>query len=242
MESILFEELGEELVFEYEIVRSVKARRMNLRMVRSDRLMLTIPRWICLSQAKTFLFAQENWLRKKAAEFPKEVPLSTYFRNGGKLCLRESQLPVEWHFGPKASFLDWQVSEKKALLSLDPNRSIEKSLLEACLLLGKEFLPRRLGDCMNKSGLVPKRIRVGNQRTRWGSCSSKGTISLNWRIMLLPCALGDYVLFHELAHLREMNHSQKYWNFLEGLIPGARKLDRELAGVGRSLIRLGHDH
>jgi len=60
--------------------------------------------------------------------------------------------------------------------------------------------------------------------------------------MLLPCALGDYVLFHELAHLREMNHSQKYWNFLEGLIPGARKLDRELAGVGRSLIRLGHDH
>ena len=134
------------------------------------------------------------------------------------------------------------MSEKKALLSLDPNRSIEKSLLEACLLLGKEFLPRRLGDCMNKSGLVPKRIRVGNQRTRWGSCSAKGTISLNWRIMLLPCALGDYVLFHELAHLREMNHSQKYWNFLEGLIPGARKLDRELAGVGRSLIRLGHDH
>lgn len=68
-----------------------------------------------------------------------------------------------------------------------------------------------------------KRIRIGDQRTRWGSCSSKGTISYSWRLILMPEEIQDYVVVHELCHLHEMNHSKKFWEWVESIIPDYEK-------------------
>ena len=243
LESILVKNPeGEELKFECVIKRSPRVRRLNLRMVRSDRLTLTIPRWASLARAKSFLYGQENWLRRKSAEFPEEQSLSSHFTKGGKLCLNEIPLSVEWRSVPNASVRDNQLNMDKVLFAIDPLQPMESCLLESCIDLGKQFLPSRIERCIDQCGLIPEKVRIGNQRSRWGSCSSKGTISLNWRILLLPYALGEYVLFHELAHLREMNHSKRYWSCLEEMIPDARNLDRELSRMGQRLIRLGHEY
>ena len=82
-------------------------------------------------------------------------------------------------------------------------------------------------------------MRVGNQKSRWGSCSSKGTISLNWRLLLLSYSLGQYVILHELAHLKHLNHSLAFWQYLESICPGARIQDRELRNEGKKIINLG---
>ena len=100
--------------------------------------------------------------------------------------------------------------------------NMETEILRECIKLAKEYLPKRLETCSSKVNLHPFSCRVGNQRTRWGSCSCRGVISLNWRIILLPYELGNYVLYHELAHLRELNHSTAFWNLLSGMIPDAR--------------------
>ena len=243
LESILVKNSqGEELKFECLIKRSPRVRRLNLRMVRSDRLTLTIPRWVSLARAKSFLYGQENWLRRTSAQFPEEQSLSSHFIEGGRLCLDEIPLIVEWRSVPNASIRDNQLNMDKVLFAIDPQQPMESCLLESCIDLGKQFLPSRLKRCIEQCGLTPKKTRIGNQRSCWGSCSSRGTISLNWRILLLPYALGEYVLFHELAHLREMNHSKRYWSCLEKMIPDARSLDRELSRMGRRLIRLGHNH
>ena len=63
------------------------------------------------------------------------------------------------------------------------------------------------------------KIRIGNQRTRWGSCSSNGTISYNWRLILMPEAIRDYVVVHELCHLIEMNHSTRFWKLVASILP-----------------------
>lgn len=65
----------------------------------------------------------------------------------------------------------------------------------------------------------PNNIRIGNQSSRWGSCSSKGTLSFNWRLIELPSQLVDYVIVHELAHLIQPNHSPKFWGLVESAIP-----------------------
>lgn len=68
-------------------------------------------------------------------------------------------------------------------------------------------------------GVDYKRLRIGDQKTRWGSCSGKGTISYNWRLVLMPEKIIDYVVVHELCHLLEMNHSNNFWNHVSDIIP-----------------------
>ncbi len=68
-------------------------------------------------------------------------------------------------------------------------------------------------------GVSFERIRIGDQRTRWGSCSSKGTISYNWKLILMPEEIMDYVVVHELCHLLEMNHSPRFWQLVADVLP-----------------------
>ena len=72
------------------------------------------------------------------------------------------------------------------------------------------------------------RVSIRNQRTRWGSCSSKDNISLNMKLLHLPDQLIDYILLHELVHTRVKNHSQDFWNELETVVPNARTVDKQL--------------
>ena len=105
--------------------------------------------------------------------------------------------------------------------------------------LAKENLPSRVFLLSQKFGLEVTKVRVGNQKSRWGSCSSKGTISLNWRLLLLSYSLSQYVILHELAHLKHLNHSLAFWQYLESICPGARIQDRELRNEGKRIINLG---
>ncbi|NTW75727.1 MAG: M48 family metallopeptidase, partial [Candidatus Moranbacteria bacterium] len=71
-------------------------------------------------------------------------------------------------------------------------------------------------------------VSVRDQKTRWGSCSGKGNLSFNWKLLLLPEPMADYVVVHELCHLKEFNHSSRFWELVERSIPNARHIAREL--------------
>lgn len=92
----------------------------------------------------------------------------------------------------------------------------------------REHLVPRLRALGDDKGMHAAGVAVRSQRTRWASCSAKGTISLNMRLLFLPSELVRYALLHELVHLREMNHSRRYWALLGGVEPDYRSLDDEL--------------
>jgi len=84
-------------------------------------------------------------------------------------------------------------------------------------------LAARIERYSPRLGVRPSRVTIRGQRSRWGSCSGKGTVSLNWRLMMVPGALADYVVVHELCHLRHMNHSAHFWAMVSGIIPDYRQ-------------------
>ena len=89
-------------------------------------------------------------------------------------------------------------------------------------------LPVRLLLLAEQHGLTVSRVSVRNQRSRWGSCSPSGHICLNWRLVLMPDAVRDYVLLHELMHLRRLDHSRQFWRLVAHACPGYESARRWL--------------
>nr|ALS90066.1 protein of unknown function DUF45 [uncultured bacterium] len=89
-------------------------------------------------------------------------------------------------------------------------------------------LPARTFSFAQQHGLFVKRVTVRNQKSRWGSCSRHGTISLKWRLIHAPGFVDDYAIIHELMHLRQMNHSAKFWQEVENVCPDFREAERWL--------------
>jgi predicted metal-dependent hydrolase len=79
-------------------------------------------------------------------------------------------------------------------------------------------------------------VSVRNQRSRWGSCSRRGTISLNWRLVQVPIEVRDYIILHELMHLREMNHSRRFWSHVATVCPGYEQCEAWLRAHSRTLL------
>jgi predicted metal-dependent hydrolase len=96
-------------------------------------------------------------------------------------------------------------------------------------------LPARLMALAAEHGLTVARVSIRNQRTRWGSCGRDGHISLNWRLVLMPPDVRDYVLVHELMHLRRLDHSRAYWKLVAAACPGYREARQWLRTHGHLL-------
>jgi predicted metal-dependent hydrolase len=96
-------------------------------------------------------------------------------------------------------------------------------------------LPARTWELAAVTGTDVKHVTVRNQRTRWGSCSAGGTISLNWRLVQTPESVRDYIIYHELMHLREMNHSARFWARVAEVCPWWREAERWLKRNGSLL-------
>ena len=96
-------------------------------------------------------------------------------------------------------------------------------------------LPGRTWELAAETNVDVKHVTVRNQRSRWGSCSAGGTISLNWRLVQTPDTVRDYIIYHELMHLREMNHSDRFWARVEAVCPWWRDAERWLKRNGSLL-------
>ena len=99
----------------------------------------------------------------------------------------------------------------------------------------RQELPARLLELATRHGLAVSRVSVRNQRSRWGSCGRDGHICVNWRLVLMPAWVCDYVLIHELMHLRRMDHSPAYWRLVAEACPDYRSARDWLRRHGPSL-------
>lgn len=127
---------------------------------------------------------------------------------------------------------DWALRQRTKVLAAKRPPDVEKALKEQAQ---RELTPR-LFELAALHGLTVNRVTIRGQRSRWGSCSPKGHIALNYRLMLTPPHVREYILIHELMHLKQADHSRKFWRLVEAACPGFRDAERWLRRNGSSLF------
>jgi predicted metal-dependent hydrolase len=132
----------------------------------------------------------------------------------------------------------WQFGPGTVYLRPDAAHTTTR-LLEAALRdKARTIFGERLAHYAPLLGVALPPLRLSSARTRWGSCSHRGSIALNWRLVLMPLAVVDYVVCHELAHLKEMNHSPRFWSVVEQLCPDWKARRLELRHLARKIPQL----
>ena len=137
-----------------------------------------------------------------------------------------------WIITKYLEVLEQQKSRPVSDLTDAQRSALEKRYINAA----KEYFPKRAAYFKQFTGGSYNRITIRDQKTRWGSCSAKGTLSFNWRLMLAPPAILDYVIVHELCHLTYMNHSAAFWNKVESVYPDYRAARKWLKDHGHELV------
>jgi len=206
-------------------VRNRRARRYVLRLRPDGAARVTIPRGGSAAEARRFAEKNAHWLEqqllRQAAQprGPKTWPVGAEILFRGE-CLRLEAV-AEGEAG-MVRFGSETVRVPDATADLRP--AIERHLRQ----LAARELPARVFELASAHQFPVRRVSVRNQRSRWGSCSRRGTISLNWRLVQTPPSVRDYLVLHELAHLKEMNHSRRFWGEVARLCPDFREAERWL--------------
>jgi len=132
----------------------------------------------------------------------------------------------------------WLFSDQKLHLFVPPAVAARVVLEKALRDKARSVFAERLAHYAAQLGVAAPPLRLSAARTRWGSCSHHGRISLNWRLILMPLVVVDYVVAHELAHLKEMNHCPGFWSVVQQLCPDWQARRRELRQLARQIPQI----
>ena len=205
-----------------------RERRYVARVDADGNIVLTIPHGGNRREALSFANQHRDWLedqRVKAWEAKAEES-NRCLRYGHELLFRGRRYklkPGKYWGRPYVSFADQRVFIADA--DMDLARPVAVHLRD----LAKEILPERVFALAGQCRLRVEKVVIRDQKTRWGSCSSNRTISLNWRLLQAPPAVSDYVILHELMHLKRFDHSPSFWRLVEKACPDFRQHETWLA-------------
>lgn len=207
------------------LVPNRRARRYVLRLRPDGVARVTVPRGGSRADALRFVERNRPWLAQQIEKLASRPKSRQEWAVGTIILLRGESVRIEAGTNGESGTVRFGSETIRVDDTADDLRGfIERHLRE---MAAKEF-PARVFELAAPHQLAVKRVTVRNQRTRWGSCSRRGTISMNWRLIQAPSFVRDYLIFHELAHLREMNHSSRFWCEVEKLCPEYRVAEKWL--------------
>ena len=214
----------------YIIKRSPRAKYVRFEVRPQTGLTVVIPKSYMLTELSSLLKDKRRWILAKLAKYDylrllsvrKEIESEDTIPYLG----RDLRVVMRKNNGDADSI---SVEENRLVVSL---KSVDSRLN---LVLGEwyrreadKLIRERAGELCARLGVTYGRLSIRGAKTRWGSCSQKGNLNFNWKLLMVPEPVIDYVIIHELAHLKEMNHSKKFWSLVTQYCPIWRKHRRWL--------------
>lgn len=210
-----------------------QGRRRRLSMTIDERgLSVGAPHHVNFAEIEAFVRSHGEWVIAKLDEYAQRAsPRQLAIRHGTRLPLLGGEIEVRIECG--ANRIAW--CGDSLVLAARPDADLDRLARRALQRRALPHFVERAGHYGARLGRPLPTIALSSARTRWGSCSQASGIRLNWRLIHLPPHLVDYVVAHELAHLRHMNHSTSFWRLVEAVYPGHRAARRALRERGHLL-------
>nr|MDO8109627.1 SprT family zinc-dependent metalloprotease [Candidatus Sigynarchaeota archaeon] len=214
--------------FTYKLARS---RRKTIGItIRPDcSIIVHAPKRVDQAMIDDVLLKKRAWIEKKLTTFrdrERDHPMKISFSPGDKLLYLGEQrvLDIQFHDLQRST-----VFTKDSSINVIINRKlsgagqmqdeVKKAVTGWYRGQARAYLEARIDQFKATLGVEPARMAIKDQKTRWGSCSSKGNVNFNWRLLLAPPSIIDYVVIHELCHLKLHSHSAKFWTLVGSLVP-----------------------
>lgn len=221
---------GESL--EYRIRASDRRRTLGLQLAADGTLTVATPQLLPLSVIREFVAGRRAWVAAKRALLAATRPAPLTLESGAALPFLGTGLVLEV---VEHDALHCRREAGRLRVAAPDRAGVRRALEHWYRQEAARHFGERVALFAPQVGAAPGRISVRAQRSRWGSCSRRGTISLNWRLMQAPGEIVDYVIVHELCHLRVPNHSPRFWAEVARLLPDWRARRAALHRFGRSL-------
>lgn len=225
--------------------RFKRSRRRSIGFVVDDLgLTVTAPRWVTLAQVEEAIQDKENWIFAKIAEMQahRQALPRVRWEHGGTLPYLGSTITLclasATHPGQGIHF---EAASSELVIALPPRSGSQqiKDRVQGWLQSqAKAIFAVRLEVYAAKLGVRHRSFRLSSAAARWGSCSADGRILLNWRLVHFPLSSIDYVVAHELAHLKEMNHGPNFWRTVGEILPAFEAARAQLKDPPTELIPL----
>ncbi|MGC9312197.1 MAG: M48 family metallopeptidase [Sediminispirochaetaceae bacterium] len=219
------------------LTRRAGQKHIRIRVSLDGKISLSAPIHTPLKEVKKVLSQKEEWILSKLRETSSGIlqfdPLSRVY-----LCGRPYEVNITPGQGPSSSLTADHRRRSVNLTGSSADRGALEALIAGWLRREAKKILIPLAQEVSRDLRTPyKRIFLRNQRTRWGSSSSIGNISLNWRTVMLPHEVQRYLIIHELAHQHQLNHSRDFWNIVEKYCPRYREYENVLK-INRALMGL----
>jgi predicted metal-dependent hydrolase len=221
----------------YYFEKSRQAKKYRITHLRDNNFRITIP-WKGRAPApEELLFRHRRWISNRVGEEGNRRNLLPELKEGEKIPLLGTPWTLKIQIG-SARKSTWMFYPEEQILCLSARDSsgIPKELEHWYKYMAEDYLEKRIPHWAERIKVSPAGFQVKNQRTIWGSCSHRKNLNFNWRIMILSPMAADYLIIHELAHLKHLNHSARYWAVVERFCPDFRTGRKELRDKNHWLL------
>jgi predicted metal-dependent hydrolase len=225
----------------YTLKRSSRARHARLEISPEHGLVVVIPAHTSTGLAQRLLEEKRRWVFNKLNQYKSDSPAVHPIRDGDTILFMGGQITIEV-VGSRYETICMDITRQRLLVFLPIEKDGLQPALEKWFRAEAEYRIGQMAEEQSqRMGLSYNRIVMKSQRTMWGSCSRKRNLNFNWRLLMAPEPVIEYVVVHELAHLSVMSHSRRFWQLVEKYCPDWREhrvwlrkhsveLNRELRG------------
>jgi hypothetical protein len=231
-----------EMVIPYELKINARARRITI-FVREGQVKVSVPVGVTEKQVQKFVSSKQQWIFKHWQQYREQQTFNAQkiYKSGQRFPYRGRNLTIlvgEHKYktiGVRLIQDSLRICfPEKTLLEKRPDY-IKEALIFWYKNQARRILRNKLDHYAGIMGVEYRALRIKEQKTRWGSCSAQGNINLNWKVIMAPDVVIDYLIIHELAHLKYLNHSRDFWNLVSEYVKDYKQLRKWLKDHGKDL-------